>query len=112
MLSSAMESQTSTAFQEVFGPVLGKRLHDEDLPDPSDKGTTRPPKTSKQQAQPKGKGKGKGKKARGQPALLQLSQWFQRGAGLVLRVLRQSTGWVWWLKVPEPTLVPDLFQAA
>ena len=129
MLSSAMESQTSTAFQEVFGPVLGKRLHDEDLPDPSDKGTTRPPKTSKQQAQPKGKGKGKGKKHGGNQRFYNSASgsnaepdWYAEAIQLmgrmmvrqedVLHVLRQSTGWVWWLKVPEPTLVPDLFQAA
>ncbi|CAE7560197.1 pol [Symbiodinium sp. CCMP2592] len=30
----------------------------------------------------------------------------------VLHVLRQSTGWVWWLSISTPTIVPDLFQAA
>ena len=77
----------------------------------------------------KGKGKGKGKK-KTQPRRFSSSasgfneeqDWYGEAIVLmsrmltrqedVLTVLRQSTGWVWWLRVQAPTIVPDLFQAA
>ena len=119
------ETQVAAAMQEVFGPVLGKRLLEPDLGTPQ---TDRPAKATKP-GEAKGKGKGKGKK-KAQTRRLSGSasgfneeqDWYAEAIVLmsrmmirqedVLTILRQSTGWVWWLRVQAPTIVPDLFQAA
>eukprot|EP00439_Symbiodinium_sp_Y106_P021374 s9571_g2.t1 len=119
------ETQVAAAMQEVFGPVLGKRLLEPDLGTPQ---TDRPAKATKP-GEAKGKGKGKGKK-KAQTRRLSSSasgfneepDWYAEAIALmsrmmirqedVLTILRQSTGWVWWLRVQAPTIVPDLFQAA
>ena len=120
-----MEETQVAAMQEVFGPVLGKRLLEPDLGTPQ---TDRPAKATKP-GEAKGKGKGKGKK-KAQTRRLSGSasgfneeqDWYAEAIVLmsrmmirqedVLTILRQSTGWVWWLRVQAPTIVPDLFQAA
>ncbi|CAE7214910.1 unnamed protein product [Symbiodinium sp. CCMP2592] len=119
------DSQVAAAFSEVFGPVLGKRMLEVDVTTAQQ---DRPTKTNKPGA-PKGKGKGKGKK-KYQASRFSSSangsneepDWYAEAIALmsrmlirqedVMAVLRQSTGWVWWLRVPAPTVVPDLFQAA
>ena len=117
------ESLAAAAMHEVFGPVLGKRLLDTKEETAED----RPTKAGKP-GQPKGKGKGKGKKKANNrfsgsaSGSSEEQDWYAEAIMLlgrmmvrqedVLHVIRQSTGWVWWMRVSAPTLVPDLFQAA
>ncbi|CAE7739597.1 pol, partial [Symbiodinium sp. CCMP2592] len=129
--SELIQNELATAdmqFQEVFGPVLGKRLLQEEP-----KVQDRPSKQNKPANRgPKGKGKGKGggkqfRKPQHQPSswnsgysgdmdwlvdAIQLMARMMVRQEDVLHVLRQSTGWVWWLSISTPTIVPDLFQAA
>ena len=117
------ESLAAAAMHEVFGPVLVKRLLDTKEETAED----RPTKAGKP-GQPKGKGKGKGKKKASNrfsgsaSGSSEEQDWYAEAIMLlgrmmvrqedVLHVIRQSTGWVWWMRVSAPTLVPDLFQAA
>ena len=114
---------------EVFGPLLRKRTG----PNSDSSQATqpeRPTKAGKQNDGGKGRGhqrKGRERYGNGTRGSQQQGQGQNSGISketlrLVTRALihqqeaidtlRLSTGWVWWLRIPEPSVVPTLVQAA
>ena len=121
--------------EELFGPVLGKRPTPATLP-PKEEATERPAKAGKPNAGGKGRGagsqgqgsRGRNQRSQGSGASGQQQQGSQKGQiskdtlKLVTRILmhqqesistlRLSTGWVWWLRIPEPSPIAMMIQAA
>ncbi|CAE7946932.1 unnamed protein product [Symbiodinium sp. KB8] len=116
-----MEPQVADqAMKEMFGPLLGKRTN-----------PAADPEKSTAAERPKG-GKGKGPNRRPPGRYRGGGRSFPQGDQddginreafkLVARALvhqqeaidtlRLSTGWVWWLRIPEPTVIPTLIEAA
>ncbi|CAE7241161.1 Riok1 [Symbiodinium necroappetens] len=92
---------------EMFGPLLGKRATPTAEPDQQST-TERPNKSGKQNEGGKGKGPNKRQPGRyrggGRSSL--------QGDQEAIDTLRLSTGWIWWLRIPEPTVIPTLIEAA
>eukprot|EP00439_Symbiodinium_sp_Y106_P068667 s3189_g11.t1 len=123
------------SMEELFGPVLGKRPTPATLP-PKEEATERPAKAGKPNAGGKGRGagsqgqgsRGRNQRSQGSGASGQQQQGSQKGQiskdtlKLVTRILmhqqesistlRLSTGWVWWLRIPEPSPIAMMIQAA
>ena len=114
------------SMEELFGPVLGKRPTPSTLP-PKEEATERPAKAGKPNAGGKGRGagsQGQGSRGRNQRskgsggASGQQQQGSQKNLeGLMhqqesISTLRLSTGWVWWLRIPEPSPIAMMIQAA
>ena len=123
-----MEPQAADhALKEMFGPLLGKRATPTVEPDQQST-TERPNKSGKQNEGGKGKGPNKRQPGRYRGGGRSSQQGDQDGGlnretfKLVARALvhqqeaidtlRLSTGWIWWLRIPEPTVIPTLIEAA
>ncbi|OLP90620.1 Serine/threonine-protein kinase RIO1 [Symbiodinium microadriaticum] len=115
------------ALTEMFGPLLGKRATP--TTEPNQQSTAeRPNKSGKQNEGGKGKGPNKRQPGRYRGGGRSSPQGDQDGGlnretlKLVARALvhqqeaidtlRLSTGWIWWLRIPEPTVIPTLIEAA
>ncbi|CAE7581974.1 unnamed protein product [Symbiodinium sp. CCMP2592] len=121
-----------SAMEELFGPVMrGKRPT---TAEPTD--TANAPERQNKASKPNSGGKGKGHRygrgnrsggqqggeSQGQTHQQRGQQGQQETLRLVTRLLmhhqeaistlRLSTGWVWWLKIPAPSPIPALVQAA
>ncbi|CAE7256942.1 unnamed protein product, partial [Symbiodinium sp. KB8] len=123
-----MEPQAADhALKEMFGPLLGKRATP--TTEPNQQSTAeRPNKSGKQNEGGKGKGPNKRQPGRYRSGGRNSLQGDQDGGlnreafKLVARALvhqqeaidtlRLSTGWIWWLRIPEPTVIPTLIEAA
>ena len=122
-------TQADIAMEEFFGPVLGKRTAAQASGGEMEE--DRAAKTGKPNAGGKGRGiqKGGGGGGRRLPRSNNSGggQGSQGQAGaetlkLVARTLvhqneaiaalRQSTGWIWWLRIPEPSPIPAMTAAA
>ena len=119
--------EAEQTLQEMFGPLLGKRntpTEDAAKTNPSE----RPNKTGKQNDGGKGRGHNRPPRApfRGAGRNAQQSQGQSPAVNkealrLVTRALihqqeaidtlRLSTGWIWWLRIPEPSVIPGLIKA-
>ena len=122
-------SQADAAMEAFFGPVLGKRTAEQASTGEAD--AERATKSGKPNAGGKGRGNprgggtggrrqprsgnsGSGQDGQGQAGteVLKLVARTLVHQNEALMALRQSTGWIWWLRIPEPSPIPAMTTAA
>ena len=122
-------SQADAAMEAFFGPVLGKRTAEQASTGEADaERATKPGKPNaggKGRGNPRGGGtggrrqprsgnSGSGQDGQGQAGteVLKLVARTLVHQNEALMALRQSTGWIWWLRIPEPSPIPAMTTAA
>ena len=125
--TTAMDtSQADAAMEAFFGPVLGKRTAEQASTGEADATKSGKPNAGgKGRGNPRGGGtggrrhprsgnSGNGQGGQGQAGteVLKLVARTLVHQNEALTALRQSTGWIWWLRIPEPSPIPAMTTAA